>query len=76
MNDDIQIEETSEYQLLEALNELHASITPYTTLGEILFSNIHLLAEYFKLHTNLGDALYEELKWQLGYSSISQDITS
>ena len=67
----MQIEETSEYQLLEALNELHSIMSPYTTIGEISFSNIHLFAQYLiNTDQKLSDALYEELKWQLGYSSI------
>ena len=66
----MQIEETSEYLLSEALNELYANITPYTTLGEITFSNIHLFAQYFiNTDQKLADALYKELEWQLGYTN-------
>jgi len=65
--DNIQIEETEEYRLEEALNELYDTISPYTQLGEINFNNIHLLVEYL-IQQDLGQAAYEELKYQLGYT--------
>lgn len=51
-------------EISEVMNELYSTISPYTSLGEIDISNIHLLAEYF-IQRNLGTQLYEELKYQI-----------
>lgn len=61
----MQIEETSEYLLAEALDTIHNDITEYTQLGEASMRNIHLVAEYFVKHTDLSIALCRELEAQL-----------
>lgn len=61
----MQIEETDEYLLAEALDTIHNDVTEYTQLGEASMRNIHLVAEYFVKHTDFAPMLYEELKAQL-----------
>ena len=61
----VQIEETSEYLLAEALDTIHNDVTEYTQLGEASMKNIHLVAEYFVKHTDLSEALCRELEAQL-----------